>query len=226
MQTACLFFFASKFPSVPATRDPRPKTMKFAVLFPVFLLPAVSLAHTPTPLRAVDGRDLSFLLKRYDGPIPILRRAAKGKRHTVPRTLQVEEVLVHRSFSGLVERQQCADAGYVPCPDGSQCCPAGETCGPGNCCPGGDLTCAGNCKNHSHCFTFSSLTRLFFLRLSRSPRRLLPERWVLPEWTGKNVCSNGLVYFSFVVPQSCFTAINGDIGCCPRGQTCTTISGE
>jgi len=113
------------------------------VLFSLF--PVVSLAHNPTPLRAVDGRDLSFLLKRYDGPVPILREATKGRRHIVPRTLQVEEVPVRRALTGLVERQQCVDPGYVPCPGSTQCCPTNTACGPGNCCPLGGLTCAGNC---------------------------------------------------------------------------------
>ena len=121
--------------------------MKFAVLVSAFLLPVVSLAYEPSPLLADDGRDLSFLLKRYDGPVPILRRAVKGKRHTVPRTLQVEEVPVRRALNGLVERQQCVDPGYVPCAGGAQCCPAGSTCGPGSCCPAGNLVCTGNCKD-------------------------------------------------------------------------------
>jgi len=116
--------------------------MKFAVLVSAFLLPVVSLAHEPSPLLAHDGRDLSFLLKRYDGPVPILRRAVKGKRHTVPRTLQVEEVPVRR---GLVQRQQCLDSGYVPCAGTTQCCPALSVCGPGSCCPAGSLVCPGNC---------------------------------------------------------------------------------
>ena len=120
--------------------------MKFAVLISTFLLPAVTFAGGPTPMRAEDGSDLSFLLKRYDGPIAILRRTSAGKRHIVPRTLQVAEVPVRRAANGLVERQQCVDAGYVPCPSGSQCCPAGATCGPGTCCPAGNLPCAGNCQ--------------------------------------------------------------------------------
>ena len=47
--------------------------MRFSVLVPAFLLPVVSLAD--------DGRNLSFLLKRYDGPASILRRAVEGKSH-------------------------------------------------------------------------------------------------------------------------------------------------
>ena len=128
--------------------------MKFTVLVSAFLLPVVSLAYDPSPLLADDGRDLSFLLKRYDGPVPILRRAAKGRRHTVPRTLQVEEVPVRRALKGLVERQQCTDAGYVPCPGGAQCCPAGAVCGPASCCPAGNLACAGNCKDRYRLFAF------------------------------------------------------------------------
>ena len=120
--------------------------MKFVVLVSSFLLPVVALAYGPSPLLADDGRDLSFLLKRYDGPAPILHRAVKGKRHIVPRTLQVEEVPVRRALNGLVERQQCVDAGYVPCPGGLQCCPLGSTCGPGYCCPAGGLACRGSCK--------------------------------------------------------------------------------
>jgi len=143
-------------PSPPSrTRKFSSPLMKFTVLVSAFLLPVVSLAHDPSPLLADDGRDLSFLLKRYDGPIPILRRAVKGKRHTVPRTLQVEEVPVRRALNGLVERQQCTDAGYVPCPGGVQCCPAGSVCGPTSCCPAGNLACTGNCKDHR-----SSLFRL------------------------------------------------------------------
>ena len=121
--------------------------MKFAVLVSGFLLSVGALAHGPSPLLADDGRDLSFLLKRYDGPIPILRRAVKGKRHAIPRTLQVEEVPVRRALNGLVERQQCTDPGYLPCPGGAQCCPAGNVCGAGACCPAGKLPCAQNCKN-------------------------------------------------------------------------------
>jgi len=122
--------------------------MKFVVLVSAFLLPVVSLAHDPSPLLADDGRDLSFLLKRYDGPAPILQRAVKGKRHITPRTLQVEEVPVRRAPNGLVERQssQCLDTGYVPCPGGLQCCPSGGVCGTGYCCPAGNLACAGKCK--------------------------------------------------------------------------------
>ena len=37
-------------------------------------------------------------MKRYDGPAPILRRVVKGKRHIVPRTLQVEEVPIRRTL--------------------------------------------------------------------------------------------------------------------------------
>ena len=131
----------------PPPPPPTTTAMKFAVLLSTFLLPAVTIAGGgPTPMRAEDGTDLSFLLKRYDGPIAILRRTSAGKRHIVPRTLQVAEVPVRRAANGLVERQQCVDAGYVPCPSGSQCCPAGATCGPGTCCPAGNLPCAGNCQ--------------------------------------------------------------------------------
>jgi hypothetical protein len=121
--------------------------MKFVVLVSALLLPIVSLAYNPSPLLADDGRDLSFLLKRYDGPAPILHRAVKGKRHIVPRTLQVEEVPVRRALNGLVKRQECLDSGYVPCPGGLQCCPMGAVCGPGACCPSGNLACKGNCKD-------------------------------------------------------------------------------
>src|SRR6267154_5739067 len=107
--------------------------MKFAVLVSGFLLSVVALAQGPSPLLADDGRDLSFLLKRYDGPVPIFRRTVKGRRHAVPRTLQVEEVPVRRALNGLVERQTCPNAGYLPCPGGLQCCPAGTVCGPGTC---------------------------------------------------------------------------------------------
>jgi len=117
--------------------------MKFAVLVSGFLLSAVALAHGPSPLLADDGRDLSFLLKRYDGPIPILRTTVKGKRHAVPRTLQVEEVPVRRALNGLVERQQCTNPNYLPCSSGLQCCPAGTICGTGSCCLAGQLPCAG-----------------------------------------------------------------------------------
>ena len=139
--------------SVQATRPlhlhvpARSPLMKFSMLVSVFLLPVVSLAHEPSPLLAHDGRDLSFLLKRYDGPDPILRRAVKGRRHIVPRTLQVEEVPVRRALNGLVERQQCLDPNYVPCTGNTQCCPAGAECGPGICCPEKTLACAGNCKD-------------------------------------------------------------------------------
>ena len=120
--------------------------MKFAVLVSAFLLPVVSLAHDPSPLLAEDGRDLSFLLKRYDGPPPILRLAVKGKRHIAPRTLQVEEVPIRRA---LVERQQCTSAGDVLCSGSTQCCPQGTVCGPGTCCPTGGLACQGTCKDRS-----------------------------------------------------------------------------
>ena len=174
--------------------------MKFVLLVSAFLLPVVSLAHDPSPLLADDGRDLSFLLKRYDGPAPILQRAVKGKRHIVPRTLQVEEVLVRRAPNGLVQRQppsQCIDPGYVPCPGGLQCCPLGSTCGPGYCCPAGGLVCRGSCKGP---FSFLRLplplTHKPPFRLPRCPRRLLFERCVLPNWPGGRVYStNGLVKF-------------------------------
>jgi hypothetical protein len=135
---------------------PSSPSMKFAVLVSAFLLPVVSLAHDPSPLLAVDGRDLSFFLKRYDGPVAILRRAVKGKRHIVPRTLQVAQVPVRRALNSLAERQQCIDPGYVPCASGTQCCPAGAVCGPGTCCPAGNLVCAGNCER--------PLSRFFALR--------------------------------------------------------------
>ena len=207
------------------TRNFSSPLMKFAVLVSAFLLPVVALAHEPSPLLARDGRDLSFLLKRYDGPVPILLRAVKGKRHTVPRTLLVEEVPVRR---GLVERQQCVDPGYVPCPDGAQCCPADAVCGPGTCCPKGNLVCTGICKDRYSFLRLSlPLTHYSLFRLPRCFRCLLSERWVLPRWSGERVHStNDLANFSFGVPQVCFTALNGEVGCCPVGQTCTTISGE
>ncbi|SRR5258706_953312 len=135
--------------------------MKFVVLVSGFLLSVVALEHDPSPLVADDGRDLSLLLKRYDGPVPILRRAVKGKRHTVPRTLQVEEVPVRRAPNGLVERQQyCTSPGYQPCSDGLQCCPAGTLCAPGFCCPAG---------NHLACPTgFGCRDRFLVLRLFSS----------------------------------------------------------
>ena len=129
--------------------------MKFAVLVSASLLPVVTLAHDPSPLLADDGRDLAFLLKRYDRPAPILRRAVKGKSHIVPRTLQVEKVPVRKAPSSIVERQQqCLDPGYVLCAGGAQCCPAGAVCGPGSCCPVGNLVCTGNCKDRTHFFAF------------------------------------------------------------------------
>ena len=122
--------------------------MKLTVLVSAFQLLVVVLAHDPSPLLAHDGRDLSFLLKRHDQPVPILHRAVKGKRYIVPRTLQVEKVPVRRAPSGLVERQQqCLDPGYLPCPGGLQCCPAGAVCGFGTCCPAGNLACATVCKD-------------------------------------------------------------------------------
>ena len=131
--------------------------MKFAVLASGLLLSVVALAHGPSPLLADDGRDLSYLLKRYDGPVPILRRTIKGKRHAVPRTLQIEDVPVRRAPNGLVERQQgCTDAGYIPCADGAQCCPAGNVCGTGVCCPADKLPCAAKCKDR-HSFLRLSL---------------------------------------------------------------------
>jgi hypothetical protein len=170
--------------------------MKFAALVSAFLLPVVSLAHEPSPLLARDGRDLSFLLKRYDGPSPILLRAVKGKRHIVPRTLQVAEVPVRRALNGLVERQQCLDPGYVPCPGGTQCCPPNATCGPGTCCPAGSLTCTGNCKDWFSFLHLSLLLTHSFFRLPRPPRRLLPKCWLLPIWPGKPVHStNDLANF-------------------------------
>jgi len=204
--------------------------MKFAALVSAFLLPFVSLAYDPSPLHADDGRDLSFLLKRHGGPSPILRRAVKGNWHIVPHTLQIEEVTIRRALNGLVERQQFLESGYVPCPSGTQCCPPASVCGPALCCPAGNLACTGNCKDHFRFLVsspFSSAHTLVVLRLSRFPRRLLPDRWLLPRWSGKRVDStNDLANFSFSVPQVCFTGTNGRIGCCPRGQTCTTVSGE
>jgi hypothetical protein len=169
----------------------------FVVLVSALLLPIASLAHDPSPLLADDGRDLSFLLTRYNGPTPILRRPLKGKRHIVPRTLQVEEVPVRRALNGLVKRQQCLDPGYVPCPGGLQCCPMGAVCGPGSCCPSGNLVCAGNCKIT---FLFLDLSRPLthksFFRLSRCPRRLLYKWCLLPSRSGRRVhSSNGLANF-------------------------------
>ncbi len=129
--------------------------MKFAVLVSGFLLSVVALAHDPSPLLADDGRDLSFLLKQYDGPVPILRRAVKGKRHIVPSTLQVEEFPVRRAPNGLVERQVCRDSVSLPCPDGVHCCPVATICTSGSCCPIGSLACPTICKD-----------RHLFLRLS------------------------------------------------------------
>jgi len=137
--------------------------MQLTVLISAFLLPAVSLTHDPSPLLADDGRDLSFLLKRYDGPVPILHQAVKGKRHIVPRTLQVEQVQVSRAFNGLLERHECPDAGTVVCPSNTQCCPEGSVCGPGFCCPSGNLACTGNCK-----VAFSFLRLSLRSRTSRS----------------------------------------------------------
>jgi len=174
--------------------------MKFAVLVSAFLLPVVSLAaRGPSPLLADDGRDLSFLLKRYDGPAPILRGAVKGKRHIVPRTLQVEEVPIRRASNGLVERQQCPEAGYTPCPGNAQCCPTGAVCGPGSCCPSGNLACAGICKIALSFLRLSRpLTYKSPFRLPRCPRRLLSKRWVLPSWSGGRVCStHGLANFDW-----------------------------
>jgi len=162
--------------------------MKFIVLISALLVPVVSLTYDASPLLADDGRDLSFLLKRYDGPVPILHQAVKGKRHIVPRTLQVEGVQIRRGLDGLVERQTCPDSGYVPCPGGTQCCPAGSTCAPGTCCPSGNLACSGNCKDRFLVSSpFSSLTHKSFFRLPRFPRRLLPERWVLHSRSRKHV---------------------------------------
>jgi len=156
--------------------------MKFVALVSAFLLPVVTLAYGPSPLLADDGRDLSFLLKRYDGPAPILHRAVKGKRHIIPRTLQSSP------DDGYAVYSKCLDAAYVPCPDGSQCCPAGYVCGPGSCCPAGNLVCTGNCEDRSLVSSpSSSLTHKSFFRLPRCPRRLLPERWVLPSWTSERV---------------------------------------
>jgi len=201
--------------------------MKFAVLVPAFLLPVVTLAQgfAPSALRADDGSDLTFFLKRYDGPVAVFRRATNGKRHTVPRTLQVEEVPVRRAV-GLVERQQCVDPGYVPCAAYAQCCPAGATCGPGTCCPAGSLQCTGQCKNRSH---FSHLS----LRSHSRPPGCkdikgdcCPNVGCCPSGQVRTCTPTTWVYFSLVVPQVCFTALNGEIGCCPRGKRCTTISGE
>jgi hypothetical protein len=158
--------------------------MKLVVLFSAFLLPAVSLADDPSPLLADDGRDLSFLLKRYDGPVPILRRAVKGTRHIVPRSLQVEEVPVRRAPNGLVKRQQCLDPGSVRCPGSAQCCPIDSVCGPNFCCPSGNLVCKGVCKNRFLVSSsFSSLTHKSSFRLPRCPRIMLPEHRMLPSWS-------------------------------------------
>ena len=146
--------------------------MKFAVLISTFLLPAVTFARFPTPMRAEDGTDLSILLKRYDGPIAILRRTSAAKRQIVPRTLQVAEVPVRRAANGLVKRQQCLDFGYVLCPDHVQCCPAGSTCGPGTCgCPPNVLECGGNCQ----CPLNPSLLPLALPALTPSPAPRLPR---------------------------------------------------
>ena len=203
--------------------------MKSAVLVSGFLLSVVALAHGPSPLLADDGRDLSFLLKRYDGPVPILHRTVKGKRHAVPRTLQVEEVPIRRALNGLVERQQCTDPGYVPCPGSLQCCPAGTVCGSGACCLAGNLPCAGKCKD-----------RYSFLRLSLplTHRRSAGCPDALGDCCLDNQCCpagqvsactllTNLAYFSSGLPQVCVTDSNGAIGCCPRGQTCSgTVTGE
>jgi hypothetical protein len=215
--------------------------MKVAALASLFLLPVLALASNPSPLQAVDGRDLSFFLKRYDGPLAILHSVAKGKkRHIVPRTLQVEEIPVRRA---LVERQQCLDAGYLVCPSGTECCPAGYTCGTNVCCPTGTTTlmCTGICKNQSRSLLYLYLrshTHSFNPSLSSSSSGCIagqgdccPNAGCCP--TGQvSTCTlsrsahSPFSIFSSVVPQVCFTALNGDIGCCPIGQTCTAVSGQ
>ena len=165
--------------------------MKSVVLVSAFLLPVISLAHDPSPLLADDGRDLSFLLNRYDGPTPILQRTVKG---IVPRTLQVEEVPVRRALNGLVERQSCVP-GYFPCLGSLQCCPVATICGPGSCCPIGSLPCIASCKI-SRSFAFLVLTHRLFFRLPRFLWGLLPRPYMLPSWSGGHVLStNGLPNF-------------------------------
>jgi len=129
------------------------------VLVSAFLLPVVSLAHDPSPLLADDGRDLSFLLKLYDGPAPILRRA---KRHIVPRAppISPDDQVSHinqgsANNQGSADNQRSAnDQGstnnQISPNDGhniNQCDPKSALAGVGACCPSGNLVCAGNCKD-------------------------------------------------------------------------------
>ena len=120
--------------------------MKFVVLVSAFLLPVVSLVLDPSPLLADDGRDLPFLLKRYDGPAPAYPpSSSQWKAPHRPAHSPSRGSLIRKALNGLVERQQCRAAGYVP----AWCYPVfpgGLRLWPGYCCPAGSFVCAGSCK--------------------------------------------------------------------------------
>ncbi|SJL06500.1 uncharacterized protein ARMOST_09839 [Armillaria ostoyae] len=100
-------------------------TLRAAVVLGFTILPA--LASGPLP-RKIVAREL---VARDDGTIPALLRSP-----------------FPRSADGLVVRQTgtCA-VGFLPCSDGSGCCPIGEYCGTWGgllgCCPNGE-TCVSN----------------------------------------------------------------------------------
>ncbi|KAK0452982.1 uncharacterized protein EV420DRAFT_633987 [Desarmillaria tabescens] len=100
-------------------------TLQAAVVLGFTVLPA--LASGPLP-RKIVAREI---VARDDGTIPALLRSP-----------------FPRSTDGLVVRQAgTCDTGYLPCSDGSGCCPIGEYCGTWGgllgCCPNGQ-TCVAN----------------------------------------------------------------------------------
>ncbi|KAG7440102.1 uncharacterized protein BT62DRAFT_637845 [Guyanagaster necrorhizus] len=106
------------------------KMFKAAAVLGFTVLPA--LASGPLP-RKIVAREL---VARDDGVIPALLRTP-----------------FPRSLDGLVVRQTgTCETGYLPCSDGSGCCPVGEYCGTWGgllgCCPNGE-TCVAN--NNQEC---------------------------------------------------------------------------
>lgn len=147
-----------------------------------------------------------------------------------------------RAFSSLTaryeKRQGCA-AGYGPCKnDAGTCCPVGgDCCGGGNCCALGDWCYATGCCNRADagcdqkvCFSgllpckvgvlIYTLVTIGLLshRIAVLQRRLVLPRWVriYPPLTP----TDPSIDLFFVYSDNC-VIVDGKLGCCLKGKTCT-----
>jgi len=111
---------------------------------------------------------------------PILRRAVNGKLHTVPRTLQVEEVSFAKPLMASSKGNNVALPGTC-LPGATQYFPAGYVCGLDTAVQQA-VSYAQEAVRVAFSFLRLSLplTHKPFFRLPRCPRRLLFERCVLP----------------------------------------------